>query len=290
MALDTPSFLMSAPTDAQGLMYLNSDPSVVVDNVMHFNIDGQIWTRIAEKGVYKASWAVQGTGTQIVNMQTVVNAASVKELCINTPVLLSGTLTIPAGKKVSFEGEGKFTGTAIVNGGVYPRLRPTTHYAATITVNPEEVWDTGSGGSGADTAPPFIVNASVISPLVVRLSLNETVQYTNANGLSIGSPTSNPITAIAGTGTAIVDLTLTNPIQPGALVQFSYVPASGDLRDLANNEMNAVINLVVTNSLSSPILEGSLFGSTVGTSIQVGSATDTGGTYKKMPGGTTPDN
>lgn len=148
----------------------------------------------------------------------------------------------------------------------------------------------GGGGGGADTAAPFIISGMLITPNIVRLSMNEFCQYSSAAGLTIGSPTSNPITAIAGTGTAVIDLTLTNAVAPGATVLLSYNPALGDFRDMAGNEMAAVPSFLITNPQAVVSKSGSLFGAGIDTGGEaLGVATDVSGIFRKMPAGTVPD-
>jgi hypothetical protein len=152
-------------------MYLNSTVGVVADDIFNFAVGDQIFTRIIEAGKYRASWAVKNpVSSQTLAMQTVLNDPSVSELLVNIPVLLSGTLTVPVGKKISFEGDGKFTGTATINGGVFPRLRPVTHYVGTVVIVPEEIWDnkdifTITGNSTREVLATRYVKRIVVKPV-----------------------------------------------------------------------------------------------------------------------------
>lgn len=118
MPLDKQTFLLAHPDDTKGLLYLNTDPGVVADDVMHFAIDGNIWTRVTD-GVFRAAWVVNGTGDQTSRLQAVLNYAGVTEVVFDQgDVLISGTLTVPTGKKIIFHGDAKIigTGTVTING------------------------------------------------------------------------------------------------------------------------------------------------------------------------------
>jgi hypothetical protein len=110
----------------------------------------------------------------------------------------------------------------------------------------------GGGGSGPDTTPPEIQSGLVLSPRFVRMVWSEPWFYTDDTGLSIGSPTNNPIVNIEGEGTDTMDIEVTNDINVGDAVYFSYSSTLGDLEDLSGNEVITVTNYPVLNLLTSP--------------------------------------
>jgi hypothetical protein len=150
MALANEHYGIAFDLNAGGTM-IPQPPGTPVDNVKTFTIDGTIYRQIFD-GRYRAAYCVTGlTGNQTARIQAALNDADVNEMHLDIPVTISGTLNIPAGKKVTFSGAGKWMGTGTINGGVYPILRVNDHYENTLTMVPEEIWTTPGGGSEEGT-------------------------------------------------------------------------------------------------------------------------------------------
>lgn len=106
----------SGPTDTGGSMVQVLD-STPIDNIFTFSgPSGSVWQRIIEGKTFKASYFVNGTSDATTKCNTVLASSLIKVLIIDIPVTLSGTLTIPVGKKIKFDQGGYLTGTAILNG------------------------------------------------------------------------------------------------------------------------------------------------------------------------------
>lgn len=112
---------------------------------------------------------------------------------------------------------------------------------------------------GADITPPIITECLVISATVVRVVFSEVVTFSNSNGCSITTPTNNPIISISGSGTTTINFTVTNEINPGTRVYFSYNPSSGNILDSSSNELITINNFEANNLLSSTV-DGILIG------------------------------
>jgi hypothetical protein len=128
--------------------------------------------------------------------------------------------------------------------------------------------------AAADTSAPFIIQAFLITSTVVRLLFNKKMQLSGTTGISISSPTNNPITAFSGSGTNTIDFTLTNAVASGTVVTFSYNSTLGDLRDTTpnENELQTISGYLAINSLKiSSISElddvGSISGATDGQAL-----------------------
>jgi hypothetical protein len=122
-------------------------------------------------------------------------------------------------------------------------------------------------GWGYIIEPPELVIGFVMSPTQVRLIFNKQMQWSGPTGITIATPTANPIISTLGSGTNVMDITLTNDISTGSDVLFSYNPATGDLRDLVNQELPAYTNSELVNFFDAS--GGSAFNPTI-TAVQNG--------------------
>src|SRR6478672_8086426 len=75
-------------------------------------------------------------GDQTSVLQAAFNANA--EVIVTTSTVINGTLNIPDGKILKFEG-GKFTGSGTVNGGIIQASNHTQIFDTSLTVNPRAV-------------------------------------------------------------------------------------------------------------------------------------------------------
>ena len=71
-------------------------------------------------------------------LQTTFNSSNVNTVLINANTIVNGTLTIPEGKILKFEG-GKITGKGTINGGIIEANYQSFILDTTLTVNPKSV-------------------------------------------------------------------------------------------------------------------------------------------------------
>ncbi len=97
---------------------------------------------------------------QSATLQKVFDDTQVKEVVISATVIVNGTLTIPSGKILKFDG-GKISGKGTINGGILEANSHANIFDTTITVNPKAVdqyfsvaWF-GANGTGADDHTPI---------------------------------------------------------------------------------------------------------------------------------------
>ena len=99
------------------------------------------------------------------------------------------------------------------------------------------------------------VTAASVNGATVTLTFGEIVNAPDSHGMSIlvgNQP--RTITAVAGSGTQTLTLTLDSPVRYGNSVQFSYQPnvQGSELKDAAGQEMADVNGLTVTNATPAP--------------------------------------
>jgi hypothetical protein len=138
MPLDIDGFLMALPDDTGGQL-IEVDIATPVDNVFTFSAGGKVYKRVVD-GVYRAAWIINGVGDQTSRLQAVFNHADVNEVIFDKgDVTVSGTLTIPAGKKITFKGNGRIVGAGTINGGIYKAGMRQTIFGSSIIINPEGI-------------------------------------------------------------------------------------------------------------------------------------------------------
>ena len=148
------STLPAFPSDTGGVLVQvdPANPAHAVDNVFYFDVDYDgttVRVRRHFDGAYRAAWVVNGAGDMTSRLQAVYNHADVTEVVFDQgDVTVNGTLTIPAGKKITFFGDGKIIGTGTINGGVY-KWKRAEFFGAGITATEELVYSTG-GGAGSE--------------------------------------------------------------------------------------------------------------------------------------------
>ena len=107
-------------------------------------------------GAFSQSYTLKETSgsDQTALLQNIFNS-EVNTVIISTPAIINGTLIIPAGKILKFEG-GKFSGKGIISGGIIEANYHAWIFDTALTVNPAGVnqyfsvrWF-GAGGTGID--------------------------------------------------------------------------------------------------------------------------------------------
>ena len=71
-------------------------------------------------------------------LQTAFNSANVNTVVVNANTIINGTLTIPEGKFLKFDG-GKLSGKGIINGGIIEANYQAPIFDTTLTINPRSV-------------------------------------------------------------------------------------------------------------------------------------------------------
>jgi hypothetical protein len=123
------------PNDTGGIM--RTAASAVVDNIFIFQDgDGTKWKRVID-GKYKAQWAMQGDGSsQMTTLDAILAHASVNEVVFdsNTAVdyTLTGTLTIPTGKRIRLEHDNRIIGSVTITGGTIHCDKRANVFATTV--------------------------------------------------------------------------------------------------------------------------------------------------------------
>lgn len=146
MSFSTDVYSFAIPTETGGFL-VEVDPDLnAADDILFFTIASKRYRRITD-GVYRAAWVVNGASDQTSRLQAVFNSSAVSEVVFdNNDVTVNGTLTIPAGKKISFSGNGKIIGTGTINGGIYRFKRPE-FFGSSIITSPEHIYNTSLGKS-----------------------------------------------------------------------------------------------------------------------------------------------
>ena len=147
--------------DAAGLYRQTVSPP---DNVFIFNDGVQNWEIIDKKGPYVARLGgiLPSLADATSALQTILNSSQVKEVVFDEGnITINGTLTVPAGKVLTFENDGRFVGSGIINGGVINAGYDADIFARTLTVNPAAVsnryfsvkWFGARGDNSVDDQP-----------------------------------------------------------------------------------------------------------------------------------------
>lgn len=221
------------PVDTQGvLVEIDALPGgASVDNIFYFNsptsgkflklvINGPV--RAANCGVKAANSAA----TNSTNLQAAFSHAGVKEVIFDEPagaaISLTGTITIPAGKVITFGPGNRITGTCTLSGGIINAERTQHIFDTTVTVTPEGStsgefsvkWYGAVGNNIADdtTAIQAAINCCVVSKKIGVLRFPYG-QYVISQGLVVRSTTG------AGQPSLFVSLTILGEV-------FSYATGS----------------------------------------------------------------
>ncbi len=88
----------------------------------------------AQTYIVKDNSTTDQTGT----LQNAFNTSNINTILITSNTIVNGTLTIPEGKILKFEG-GKFTGKGTINGGIIEANYHSNIFDTTLTVNPKAV-------------------------------------------------------------------------------------------------------------------------------------------------------
>lgn len=136
------------PDDRQGtLVELNALPSgATVDNIFYFNstTPGKYLKRVIDGPIRAAYCGINPANSSAVNaanLQAALNHSNITTIVFDfskvSDIRIEGTITVPAGKVLSFEAGNRLTETATVNGGIIDAGDSTECFASTITVLPE---------------------------------------------------------------------------------------------------------------------------------------------------------
>jgi hypothetical protein len=86
---------------------------------------------------------------------------------------------------------------------------------------------------------------------LLRAVISRKINAPNALGFAVTSPAANAILGVTGSGTCVIEFTLTNPVAPGSTVQLSYNQVTGDIVDtlplLFTQELVNAVNFPVYN-------------------------------------------
>jgi hypothetical protein len=257
MALDTNHTLLAAPTDMGGLLYA-VDPETVVDNIFVFSIGDVKYRRVVD-GAYRAAWAITGpTGDQTARLQAVFDHADIQEVVFDDgDVLISGTLTVPAGKYVSFKGNGRVVGggTGIINGGKYRWLKASYYNA--ITLNPELVYASGSGGGAGLFSGVLLYNPTLILSAIcpdadrdtVVVTFNKDMSAVTLAGFSFAKEELPWVASgVSGSG-AIWTFTMAEPALLGNALFISYDPVTGATLGADEIELSEILGTAIDNQI-----------------------------------------
>lgn len=112
------------------------------DGVFIFN-DGLInWEIINKKGPYVARLGgiIPSAGDVTSALQIILNSSDVTEVVFDEgDITINGTLTVPAGKILTFQNDGKLIGSGTINGGIINADFNKQIFATTLTLNPQSV-------------------------------------------------------------------------------------------------------------------------------------------------------
>ncbi|MGN6421433.1 MAG: glycosyl hydrolase family 28-related protein [Pseudobacter sp.] len=136
------------PNDRQGtLVELSALPSgATVDNIFYFNstTPGKYLKRVIDGPIRAVYCGVNPANTSAVNaanLQAALNHAGINTIVFDfskaSDIKIEGTITVPAGKVLSFEAGNRLTETATIEGGIIDAGDGTECFASTITVLPE---------------------------------------------------------------------------------------------------------------------------------------------------------
>jgi hypothetical protein len=103
-------------------------------------------------------------GDQTASLQKAFNDPANKLFIISSAVIINGTVTVPTGKIIKFEG-GRFGGKGIINGGIIEANYHVAIFDTTLTVNPKAVNQFFSvkwfGASGNNTDDHTAIQKSI---------------------------------------------------------------------------------------------------------------------------------
>ena len=160
-------------------LYQVMPAGTTVDNVFTFtDQDGTIVKILDTKGTYNARLGGVVPGSDMTSkLNTILAHAGVYEVIFDSgDITISGTLTVPAGKRIRLTNNGRLVGAGTVNGGVYDADMRKTCFDGTITINPEAVSNTNGQLSimwwGAD--PTQAVDSSPAVQRAIDCSIRNT--------------------------------------------------------------------------------------------------------------------
>lgn len=171
-----------------GIVYRQVSSGTAVDNVFVFSDGTNKYKYENGAGQYiaRAGGILPGTD-KTAALQAIFNHSSVNEVVIDSgDITISGTLTIPANKKLTFQGTGRLIGSGTVNGGIITASYHQNIFATTLTINPQGVSDGkfsakwfGAVGDGVTNDQPAIQKA--INTCIANQSKFSTVFIPSGN-------------------------------------------------------------------------------------------------------------
>jgi hypothetical protein len=102
-----------------------------------------------------------------------------------------------------------------------------------------------------DTTPPTIISKTAINATTIRIIFDEIIGAGSILGWSAKkNGTNNPILSVTGLGTGTLDFVVQNSMISSDTILISYNPATGATADSSSNEVVAITDSAVTNSIS----------------------------------------
>jgi hypothetical protein len=135
---------------------------------------------------------------------------------------------------------------ALAIGQVMVRVKAATGRNAGPTLSNATAFTVAAG----DTTAPTVTSATAINSTTIRVVFSEVVTDSITAGsmaFKKNGAANNP-TARTGSGTNTIDYTVPT-MAAGDTILRTYVPATGDIKDAAGNEMAAFTDVAVTNSV-----------------------------------------
>lgn len=126
---------------------------------------------------------------------------------------------------------------------------------ATDIVDNEGNTSNGLAISASDAQIPTFVSAQTLSATLLELTFSEPVTTTgvNNNDFAIGGVASSPsVSGIAGSGSAILTLTINNAIVSTDSPTFVYTQTGNALEDVAGNDLATTTGDSITNNVAAP--------------------------------------
>lgn len=152
--------------DASGLYRQTSSAP---DGVFIFNDGVQNWEIINKKGPYVARLGgiLPSLPDATSSLQLILNNSEVTEVVFDEgDITINGTLTVPSGKILTFQNNGRLIGSGTVNGGIINADYQKSIFDITLTVNPAGVSNKyfsgkwfGATGTGSTNDHPAIQTA-----------------------------------------------------------------------------------------------------------------------------------
>ncbi|MDF2191816.1 glycosyl hydrolase family 28-related protein [Paraflavitalea sp. CAU 1676] len=135
------------PNDRQGtLVELASLPAgASVDGIFYLNgTAGTYLKRVMDGPVRAVHCGIYGDGTdQTLKINTAFTHAGITEIVFDyaagADIVVNGTVTIPAGKRIVFRSGNKLTGSGTINGGIIDAGYDQQIFATSLTVNPSGI-------------------------------------------------------------------------------------------------------------------------------------------------------